>query len=209
MPQTLTIIVRKPFPHRAGLGADAQVIDTQSGHRGRSGYWGGTLPPSVNAVDTTTTTATDGSSTTTPGVSSHPGRRGRPTSYSAPAASAQQVQQTVQSTAPTQADLNAFSAALSNAVALGVITSAQAAQYQSAASTSTDAQLNSLTNQIVALAATSTPATVATASTAAATTTTSWWSGTTTLFGSAVSNSTLTIGAGLLAVLGYAFFKKK
>ena len=43
----------------------------------------------------------------------------------------------------------------------------------------------------------------------AATTSTSWWSGSTSLFGTTVSNSTLAIGAGLAAVALWAAFKKK
>jgi hypothetical protein len=111
---------------------------------------------------------------------------------------------------PSQATQTAFSEALEQAAALGVITSGQAGQYESAANTATDAQLQQLTAQLNELVA-STPSAAATIapSTSVPATTTSWWSGSTTLFGATISNPMLAIGAGLIAVIGYAALKKK
>jgi hypothetical protein len=137
----------------------------------------------------------------------------RPTTRPGGAWRSQSGQGQQQSTAPTSADLSAFSQALESAAALGVISPTDVASYQSSANTATDAQLQALTAQINALVA-STPsaaaaATAATATTAT-TTTTSWWDDTTTLFGSQIQNSTLAIGG--IAALAFAYFafgKKK
>ena len=109
----------------------------------------------------------------------------------------------------------AFNAALALAVSYGVISSQGASQLQAQASGASDATVQGLTAQINSLLA-STPSAALTAAgaTAAAPATTaaastSWWSGSTSLFGSTVSNSTLAIGAGLAAVALWAAFKKK
>jgi hypothetical protein len=105
----------------------------------------------------------------------------------------------------------AFTEALQNASAAGVITPGQAGQYESAANTATDAQIQQLTIQLNELIANTPSAAAATAaqSTTAAAPSASWWSGSTTVFGTTVSNSTLAIGAGLAAILGCAALRKK
>lgn len=115
------------------------------------------------------------------------------------------------SDAPTQTDLAAFQQALAQASALGVISSTQVSQIQAQANDATDSQIQSLTQQINSLisSASISTGTTATTTAAAATTSTSWWDGTTSIFGATVSNSTLAIGAGVVAVLGYAIFKKR
>jgi hypothetical protein len=110
----------------------------------------------------------------------------------------------------TAADQSAFQQALQNASNLGILSAAQITQIQAQALGMSDADLQSLTSSINSLITSSqASATTATPATPAATSTTSWWNGTTTLFGSTWNNSTMAIGAGLLAVLGYAFLKKK
>ena len=111
--------------------------------------------------------------------------------------------------------MQAFYAALSQAVSSGVVSTTQAAQLESQAAGQNDQAVQQLILQInnmlittpSAALATATGATAAAATTSAAST--SWWSGSTTLFGTTVSNPVIAIGAGLIAVVGYALFRKK
>lgn len=115
----------------------------------------------------------------------------------------------------SQATMQAFYAALSQAVSSGVVSTTQAAQLESQAAGQNDQAVQQLILQInnmlittpSAALATATGATAAAATTSAAST--SWWSGSTTLFGTTVSNPVIAIGAGLIAVVGYALFRKK
>jgi hypothetical protein len=121
--------------------------------------------------------------------------------------------------APTQQSLEAFQQALATASALGVINSTQAGQIQSQANGATDSQVQSLTAQLITLinstpsagaAQTNAAALSATTGTAATTaTTTSWWSGSTSLLGYTFANSSLAIGGGIAAIVGYFAFRKK
>ncbi len=223
MPQALTIRVKRPFPHRVGMGA-APMVRTGGAAGNRFGTWGGNMPPIMpNPIQVSGTS----SGTITPGpqggmVRIRPwqtkGSSGQSNSQSNWQGSSQgwqggynQQSQSGGSGQPTQADLLAFTEALQQASAAGVITPGQAGSYQSAANTATDAQIQQLTIQLNELMADTPSAVASTAAQAVAApaTTTSWWSGSTTLFGSTVSNSTLAIGAGVLAVLGYAALRKK
>ena len=110
--------------------------------------------------------------------------------------------------------MQAFYAALSQAVSAGVVSTTMAAQLEAQASGQNDQAVQQLILQINNLLITTPSAALATAAdtTAAAaptTTSTSWWSGSTVLFGSTFQNSTIVIGAALIAVLGYALMRKK
>jgi hypothetical protein len=211
-----TILIRPKTSFRRGLGAASF----------RNPYWGG-MPPALplggvaTAPSSTNTSSATSTNTGTANGYSGRGRRGWANANQGYAGGSpsnippwQQGSQSSSQTA-SQSTMAAFNAALANAVAYGVISTQGAAQLQSQTSNATDATVQALTAQINQLLAT-TPSAALTAAGAtttpastAVTPSTSWWSGSTTLFGSTISNSTLAIGASLAAVALWAAFKKK
>jgi hypothetical protein len=190
-----------------------RAIGPQGGALIRQPGFGGRPPRAILGASQVSAT-----STSSPSAASNPQQWGtswrnnpRNTQYGS-SGNGQSYSSQNQGSTPTAADLAAFQQALENAAALGVISTTEAAQYNSAADTATDAQLQQLTAQINSLVA-STPSAAAAAADATAAApaaaSTSWLDGTTTLFGSTLNNSTLAIGAGLAAVLGYAWLSKK
>ena len=212
---TVLLQISKGFPRRRGLGATAR----HQGGQIRPGPLTTNYAPSraiTNASSATTNVGNPSQTSYGAGKWSQSrqagGWRGN---GNASGGGGGWLSQAQNPTAPTSADIQAFQAALENASALGVITTAQVAQLQAQATQSTDQQLQTFTAQINNLVASTPSAQAAAAASnsalagAAATTSTSWWSGTTTVLGTTVSNSTLAIGAGLAAVALWAAFKKK
>lgn len=199
----VTVTLRKSFPRRAGLGAGGHGRMVQP-------QWGSSLPTvSTNGGATTTSTGSTTTSTQTgpswAGWSGNPGRRGRPqqlgTTSVAPGTEAYS-----QAMAPTAADLQAFQQALATAAQYGVVSTTQAAQYQSSANSASDAQIQQLTAQLNQLIASAPTAATVAASVAAGTptTSTSWLDEQTSILGTEVTNSTLLIGA--VVLLGGLYF---
>ncbi len=199
------IMVRKSFPRRAGVGTYNQ--DDMP-------YW---FPTAKTAQQASAGGAPNYSYMPSSMVGQQPMVTQQPTgsNYSRTQNQANVQQQAVVSNAPSASTLSAFQQALANASTYGVLTTAQISSYQSQANSSTDSALQSLTSQINQAVSTAVSAaqTAAAASTAAAattaTTSTSWWDGTTTIFSTAVNNSTLAIGGAIAAALGYFLFAKK
>ena len=219
-----TFIVRSKNPFRRGMGAAALTSPAN--------YWGGrpgisgrpiitgvyAVPPAGGAATAPAAVSPSGS-TTTIGTTTRfwrpgSGQYGQGQGYAGgQPPSTPPWQQASGSAVASQSTMATFNAALAQAVAMGVITTQQASQYQAMASGQTDATVTGLTQQINQMVSATTSAAAGPQDTSAvasaATTSTSWWDGSTTVFGSVVSNSTLAIGAGLAAVALWAAFKKK
>jgi len=203
---SVTIMLRKGFPRRAGMGAAHGTVRMHGG-------WGPSTTLAPAAPSGTAPGTPIAAPSTGPSTSYRSWRRGQNQVQSGQSNQNQggwnAGQGTSSSTVPSASTLSAFQTALANAGQLGVISTTQVSTLQAEAANATDAQLQSLTAQLNALVA-SAPSTLTTAASAAATVTpTNWWDESTSIAGYTIQNSTLAISAVLLLGLGYFFMSKK